>query len=526
MHGHVRKALLLRALAALCLVAAIGGAASLLIRTLQIHEVASDTYYVDCSASLEGAGTLDSPWNSLETVNEIEFAAGSQILFKSGMRCEGTLSPKGSGKAGKPIIIDRYGDGDKPLIAGNGAANAVYLYNQEYWEVRNLEITNDSAQASNRRGVYVVAENMGAARYFRLVNLAVHHVKGDNTKNQGGSGGIMFEVQGLIQKTWFEDVIIDGCTVYTADRTGITTDSSWRWRPAIGSKINNWVGWTDFVIRNNTVYDIGGDGIVIRNTRGARVEYNVVYDANMRSGEYCAGIWPWNSDDTVFQYNEAYRVRTMKDGFGFNVDFGTTGTIFQYNYSHDNEGGFMLICTPSNRANQDAIIRYNISQNDNARIFSFHGSTVNTQIYNNTVYIGPGKRVRIVEQEPYGLGDTQSKPVSAYFYNNILYNEGNALYLFTQGTANVFDYNLFYGRYAQGEPEDLHKLVEDPWLVDPGSGGTGLDTLGGYQLQEGSPAIGSGKIIEGNGGQDFWGNPVPQDAPPDRGAHQYSAPGR
>jgi len=520
----VRRIILRRIMPVLCLVAGI--VVAIFCMRLRADRVASDTYYVDCSASTDGAGTLDAPWNSLETVNNTEFAPGSQILFKSGTVCSGTLSPKGSGKESNPIIIDRYGNGDKPLIAGNGASNAVYLYNQAYWEIRNLEVTNDSAQASNRRGVYVVAENIGTARYFRLINLEVHHVKGDNTKGQGGSAGIMFEVKGWLKSTKFDDVIIDGCTVYTVDRTGITSDSSWRSRPAIGRKIDTWVGWTNVVIRNNTVYDIGGDGVVVRNTTGALVEYNVVYDANMRSGEYCAGIWPWNSDDTVFQYNEAYRVRTLKDGFGFNVDFGTTGTIFQYNYGHDNEGGFMLICSPSNRTNQDAIIRYNISQNDHIRIFSFHGSTVNTQIYNNTVYIGPGQRVHIVDQEPYGMGDTGSQPVSAYFYNNIIYNAGRAQYVLMRGTTNVFDYNLFYGHPAANEPPDPHKLSDDPLLVDPGSGGAGLGMVGGYQLQAGSPAIGSGMMIEDNGGKDFWGNTVPQDAPPDRGAHQYSATDR
>ncbi|MBN2007449.1 MAG: hypothetical protein JXA21_29155, partial [Anaerolineae bacterium] len=108
-------------------------------------------------------------------------------------------------------------------------------------------------------------------------------------------------------------------------------------------------------------------------------------------------------------------------------------------------------------------------------------------------------------------------------YNNIIYNQGGGQYLFMQGTTNVFDYNLFYGQRISGEPQDSHKLSEDPLLVNPGSGGTGLDAVGGYQLQAGSPAIAPGMIIADNGGKDFWGNPVSQDAPPDRGAHQYSA---
>src|SRR5215472_16367327 len=46
----------------------------------------------------------------------------------------------------------------------------------------------------------------------------------------------------------------------------------------------------------------------------------------------------------VFQYNEAYLTRGTRDGEGFDSDYNSRNAIFQHNYSHDNEGGFMLIC--------------------------------------------------------------------------------------------------------------------------------------------------------------------------------------
>ena len=106
------------------------------------------------------------------------------------------LWPKGSGSAGSPNIIDAYDTGAKPLIAGNGSSEAVYLYNQEYWEIRNLEVTNQGATAANRRGVYVKLEDYGTGHYYRIINLTVHDVNGDNTKDLGGSTGIAFDVVG------------------------------------------------------------------------------------------------------------------------------------------------------------------------------------------------------------------------------------------------------------------------------------------------------------------------------------------
>ena len=77
---------------------------------------------------------------------------------------------------------------------------------------------------------------------------------------------------------------------------------------------------------------------------------------------------------------------------------------------------------------------------------------------------------------------------------------------------------------------DPNKIMDDPMLVNPGSGGNGIETLDGYKLQAISPCIGAGtntgidyddpNYI--NGGLDFWGNQLPDGNAPDVGAHQFS----
>ena len=49
--------------------------------------------------------------------------------------------------------------------------SAVYLYNQEYWEIKNLEVTNTGATAAKRLGVNVVASDYGTANYIHISNL-------------------------------------------------------------------------------------------------------------------------------------------------------------------------------------------------------------------------------------------------------------------------------------------------------------------------------------------------------------------
>ena len=67
---------------------------------------------------------------------------------------------------------------------------------------------------------------------------------------------------------------------------------------------------------------------------------------------------------------------------------------------------------------------------------------------------------------------------------------------------------------------DAHKITDDPKFVDPGSGGNGMDTVNGYQLQATSPLIGAGIRINDNGGRDYFGNLLYNGAP-DIGAHEY-----
>jgi hypothetical protein len=98
------------------------------------------------------------------------------------------------------------------------------------------------------------------------------------------------------------------------------------------------------VVRGNSLYDIGGDGIVVVATDGAVVEDNVVAHANQRSEGYNVAIWAWSADNTLIQQNEAYGTKGQRDGEGFDSDWNSRNTMIQYNYSHDNDGGFLLIC--------------------------------------------------------------------------------------------------------------------------------------------------------------------------------------
>jgi hypothetical protein len=469
-------------------------------------QAANTTYYVDCSATSNGSGTSQSsPWNNLATVNGRTFGAGDRILFKADSTCIGQLWAKGSGASGSPIIISSYGNGNRPIIAGSGiVSDTVLLSNQQYWEIRNLEVTNKATSAGIRRGIRVTASDAGTLNYIRIIDNLVHDITGDRASK--ATGGIVLEAAGSSTPTKWNDVKIENNTVYNASRVGIYSTSSWS--GFTNGAVPN--AWTNLVFRNNTLYNIEGDAMIIRAADAPLIEYNVAYNTSTNCSGYCVAIWGFNIEDAVYQYNEAYLTKTTNDGQAFDIDYNQTRITYQYNYSHDNDGGFILLAS---KGGTNGVIRYNISENDKRRIFQFTvGNTNGLEIYNNTVYIGSGLTTALWAR----AGATPSNITST---NNIFYNLGSGGWDLGSGTGIVFNYNIFYGNHPATEPSDANKITADPKFVNPNTGGNGRNTLNGYKLQTGSPALGSGLLIPNNGGKDYWGNSVSATAAPNRGAY-------
>ena len=559
------------------------------------------TYYVSNSG---GVDTNDgrSPataWKSFAKLNASTFAAGDKILLKAGDTWTGTtLQPRGSGAPGRPITLGKYGDAglrpvlnaaDDPtsmntqdLVKGTDSHvidytqsfnTSVYLYNQQYWTIRDLDVSNHAEGFTDpngdtklRSGIMVMNDNAGTLHSISVLNNEVHDVLGSKSqKTYWGGAGIIYTVMlkraDISTPSNFDGALIEGNYVRNTNRQGIVTNSRQNLRPDIDNTGNlqdtvakGWSPWypsTNVVIRDNYVKAVAGDGILPQVTERALVERNTVDGFNQRSGGASAGIWAWNADHTVFQFNEAFGGKTTQDGQGYDLDYGQTGTIYQYNYSHDNDGGFMLVCAPGQGSNasgpgsgvtsQDGVVRYNISQNDKARSFMFSGYSDGTLIYNNTIYQAPG-----INAQPINFWAwNKTYPTSVSFYNNIfhLVSAGTWNYqdqgLWMQGMK--FDSNTVFGTHTTGETTlDAHMSTSDPRLVAPGTGATrtpvGGDylapSLDGYKLGPGSPASASGKVIETttgrtidgktpNGGRDYWGTPVIAGAVPNRGADSY-----
>ena len=88
---------------------------------------------------------------------------------------------------------------------------------------------------------------------------------------------------------------------------------------------------------------------------------------------------------------------------------------------------------------------------------------------------------------------------------------------FGDSKNTVFDSNLYYGKLEA--PNDPHALTSDPLCRSPGRGSVGRQSLSGYFLRPGSPAVNSGIRIA-DATFDFYGTPVHSCGGVDRGAFE------
>ena len=150
-------------------------------------------YFVDCNAGSDSSSGLspDHAWRSLARVNAVALGPGDQILFRRGTHCDGVLAPQGSGAPGAPIMASAYGQGPKPQIDGGGAPQAVLLHNVDYWEIRNLDISDLGPipqPGELRVGISVVLDSgFGTGHHYVVANVDIHDVNSSSTPPPDGN---------------------------------------------------------------------------------------------------------------------------------------------------------------------------------------------------------------------------------------------------------------------------------------------------------------------------------------------------
>ena len=348
---------------------------------------------------------------------------------------------------GPGIWYQNYGiqlDSPVHVYQGN-VSSAILLYDAEYIWIHDLEISNkdivnrdvvekylsqnitkqeksageDSEETADsaveqycasdkmdRTGVAVIAQNAGTLHGITLQNLMIHDVNGNVYNKHMNNGGIYMtalkpqnEKQTGIAR--YDGVMVENCCVWDVSRWGIAVGYTYQHARFTGAELQEecflQYGHENIVLRNNYVKGAGGDAITPMYALRPLVEHNTSDSCatemndrfyrypGKRMGKVAAAIWPWKCKDALFRFNEVVDTRLNQDGMAYDADSGD-GTIYEYNYSRQNEGGCVMFCLEESIHN---IFRKNVSYDDLGGILSPSGNP-DAYVAENQFYIRKG----------------------------------------------------------------------------------------------------------------------------------------
>ncbi len=495
-----------------------------LLAVLLASGLSAATFYVDCTGGSDTGDGLSetSAWRSLEKVNSREFSPGDAVLFRRGTKCSGMLAPKGSGRDGAPIRIGAWGEGPLPLIDAGGAEAAVRLFNQQHWEIENLE-----ASGGNPYGIYIGGDGTGTLRHFHLRNVVVRDVGGVVKTKSSGLIAVLADGERTL-----EDIVIDGATVHNTTQ----------WAGIIVRGASREVRARNVTVRNCVVREVYGDGIVLFQVENGLVERSAAWWVGLQPVQTIGtpnGIWTWRCRNCVVQFTEGFFIDSPGvDGGVYDIDWGNEDNIVQYNYAHDAMGYCASVFGAQKETTINSIVRYNVCVNNGrspklARrqgdlyLSTWEGGSLDgVEIYNNTFYWNPPIDAPVLQMDHAEF--TGRRP--NVFRNNLIYShvpamvhtsaalklDGN-LYWHTGRTEPRWDYGgesyLGFAAYQMGSGQDAKGVYADPKL-------TAL-----MRLSEGSPAVDAAIPAPGGMGErDYFGTLIPQGGRYDIGAAEFTRP--
>lgn len=492
------------------------------------------TYYFDSEKGNDQNDGLseNAPKQTVEEANRIISACREEvpikILFKAGTKYEETLKVVSfKAKEDAPLQIGVYGEtADKKYAVFSAAPNCVEISGSNV-RVSGLELTCPTAY----RGFYVYTTEAGAMSNVVLKDNYVHDTNflWEDLSEGNRPENVLFETVNATDvcptnryiyqysgiyftastgkfpgASWFENVWIEGNTIERVSRSGIFINSDWARRPGLDWGNNRYhsdeIGWyphKNFNVLDNNISYVGGDAIVVIAADGGFIQGNTSFHAQYlgRSGCYSAGIWCHSSKNLVFQYNEASYTHLPAgagDGQGFDIDIGNQNILFQFNYSHHNEGGGILLCNrPSNEIlynedgsfvqDEDALpvsemshsdwkdvtIRNNVFADNDNTVFHIQGKIEDLSIENNTIVI-PGETGEQGIVRSNAWGDSTVTGEDWKFVNNIfcLRNQRSSRFELDFCPNAIMENNVFYN-FEDSFLDEKVKNASDNYTFNP-----------------------------------------------------------
>ena len=414
-------------------------------------------YYISLLGDDSNTGSSEThPWRSIDRVNAAQLLPGDSAWFQADQTFSGNLCladvRQSSRHTSSVVTIGSYGSGRATIDAGSGAG--FIAKNRGSVHLVNLNFVGAGALENTTSGILFINTLLGNAKFG---DIRIHRVDVSGFKYSG----INFVAQPT-DMSWsgFRDVKITNTTSHDNGNAGISCIGAWN--PA-----QKGYAHADFYIGNCSAYrNVGipdkgshsGSGIVLAQVDGAIIEHCRAYEngnLNNYEGGGPVGIWAWDANRVVIQFNESHHNRTgsSKDGAGFDLDGGVTNSVVQYNYSHDNDGaGYLLAQFEGARPFYGNVLRYNLSVNDGRRnryggihLWSTgaNGGITDTTFYANSVYTAQS-----ADGNPAAVDCSSEGIRNIRFYNNCFQTDGKAILVRGETNRNaVFEGNSFGTNY-------------------------------------------------------------------------------
>lgn len=413
-------------------------------------------YYLRADGDDRAAGTPSArAWRTLARANQVDFAPGDRLRLRGGDTFAGQLvfDAADAGTAAHPVEVSSYGRGSATIAAGLGTG--LLVRNAGHFVVRNLTVQGQERHQNKGCGVEFRNDLPGAAK-LRGISIADVRAHGF-----GADGIFVHGAPADSSLSGYEDVRLTRCVAFDNLYTGIHVEANYVLHATAYAHRRVYVA--DCVAYDNSgdptyLENHSGSGILLGFVDSAVVErcraYNNGFDCHASVGGPI-GIWAYAANRVLMQYNESDHNRTgagSTDGGGFDFDGGVSNSVFQYNYTHDNDGaGFLLYVYPDSpyRFHHNTV-RYNVSQDDGRRnvfgaIHIADGGGPASQgvtdlaVHHNTILISPSATGGQLS----GITVLETSRVS--ISDNVVVSAGGRPLLRTRGNRDLrAEHNLYW----------------------------------------------------------------------------------
>ena len=474
-------------------------------------------FYVSPSGSDSNAGTLSSPWRTIQHAAD-SVQAGDTVYVLAGTYNESvTIAVSGSSTAGPVSFISSpFG---AAIVDGTGltpsSSNTQGLFNIEdesYVTIQGFTIQNYTTSNANATpaGIWVT----GSGSYINILNNTVTKIT-TSSEAEGNAFGIA--VYGSEAPTAISYITITGNTVYDC-KTGNS------------ETVNVDGNVTNFTITSNTIHDNDNIGIDAIGFEGVSPDPAYDYARNGVIGE-----------NTVYNISA---ISNPGEGNQYDADGiycdGCDNVIIERNNVSTSDLGIEVASEHSGHVSTYVTVRNNLVFNNNSVGISIGGYASNVggtsycTIVNNSLLENDSKST--------GSGELQVQyyATNNVFENNIVYATSQSLFInnFTNSESSPLasDYNVFFSStgessanfvwngtnytgfttYQSGAGQDGHSLYSNPQYLSLSL------TTPNLQVETTSPAVNAGINLGTTvvGTVDYAGNPRVQGTTIDIGAYQ------